>query len=80
MTSIEETVCEKNLPVNSFAMINRLKELLKENRTNSLSTKAVQEDPRVQKVLWLMMSQLFGQGATIDLDALWFELCELNKE
>lgn len=74
--NIEDTICKENLPVNSLVMINRLKELLKEHKTNCLDTKSVKEDPRFKKLFWLMLQQFFGQDAVISIDGLWFELCD----
>ncbi len=73
--NIEDTVCSDLLPSNSKAMINRLTELLDEHKTNCLQFRPCQDDTRVRKVMWLLMSQVFGQMATIEMSNLWDELC-----
>ena len=74
---IEETIKENGLPCNSYAMINRLRELLEENGSNCLSDEKQKSDPRIKAVLWLINSQVFGQCAKIDLSIQWAELVDL---
>ena len=68
---IEETIAECGLPVNAIAMINRLRELMDEHGTNSLSGDNVKQDPRVRKVMWLINQQVFGQITVIDMQKEW---------
>lgn len=72
---IEYCTMMKSLPVNSKAMLSRLNELLDKKETNCLA--GIREDWAVKSVMWLLMSQVFGQFAQINLDELWNEL---NKE
>lgn len=69
---IEFMAMGQSIPVNSFAMADRLKELLDENHTNCLSN--LKDDWHIKTVMWLLMSQVFGQLATINMDELWTEL------
>lgn len=71
---IEETIKEQSLPVNSKAMLNRLLELLDEHETNCLMVQSCKNDPRIKAVMWLLMTQVFGQMSKIDLAQLWREL------
>lgn len=70
---IEDTMHDFYLPVNTLAMITRLEELLKENKTNSLSD--CKKDKRVRKLLWLLNHQFFG-GKNIDMNKEWRDLRE----
>ena len=72
--NIEETIKESHLPVNSKAMLNRLLELLDEHETNCLAVQSCKHDPRVKAVMWLLMTQVFGQLAKLDLGDMWDEL------
>ena len=82
--NIEEAIFDEVLPVNTIPMINRLKELLKEHDTNCLEDEAVRDDIRVQKLMWLINSKMYGQMSTVDLVGIWDELnyrndCEVKK-
>jgi len=77
MKEIEDMIEDALLPVNSIAMLDRLKELLKENKTNSLSE--CREDKRIRKLMWLMNQQVYGQSGVIDLSREWKTLTEGRK-
>ena len=70
---IEQTINDFGLPVNTRAMLSRLQDLLDEHATNSLGLERAKADPRVRAVLWLIMQQVFGQVAKIDMEELWTE-------
>ena len=70
---IEQTIGMIGLPVNTKAMLSRLTELMDEHATNSLGLERVKADPRVRAVMWLIMQQVFGQVAKIDMGELWTE-------
>ena len=72
-----------SLPCNSLPFIDRLREILKERETNSLDLLRNSETAenrvalrRAKAVMWVLMSQLYGQGGTVDLYA---EYDELNR-
>ena len=72
-----------SLPCNSIPFLNRLLELLKERETNSLDllrNSETAEDRvalrRAKAVMWVLLSQLYGQASTVDLYA---EYDELNR-
>ncbi len=69
---IEFMAMGQSLPVNSKAMINRLREIMDENQTNCLQE--LKDDWATKTVLWMLMSQVFGQLAKIDLLELWSDL------
>ena len=78
---IENKIFSNSLPVNSIAIANRLIELLKEKQINSLND-SLAKDKQIEKCLWLLNSQYFGQIAKIDLGEWWDYLYykENNKE
>jgi len=69
---IEYCTVMKSLPVNSHVMLNRLHELLEKKNTNCLA--GIREDWAVKSVMWLLMSQVFGQLDTINMVELWDEI------
>ena len=66
---IEDTIFKPSLPVNAFPLLDRLRELIKENNTNSLHL--CKKDIRIEKTLWLILQQYFGDLAVIDLSEMW---------
>lgn len=64
---IEATIKERGLPVNSIAMLYRLKEILGEYGTNCLQSDKLRNDVRVRGVLWLLNQQVHGQLGKIDM-------------
>jgi len=74
---IEDTIFEKGLPVNTIAMLNRLKNLLEENGTNCL--KNCRDDIRVKKLMWLINRQFYGEQVSIDLWDEWDQLKKIDE-
>ena len=74
MKEIEDMIEDRLLPVNSIAMLSRLKELLKENETNNLEE--CREDKRIRRLMWLMNQQVYGQLGVVDLPREWRALTE----
>lgn len=71
-THIEDTIFDSGIPVNTLAMLNRLKQLIIEHKTNSLLN--CNQDPRIKRLMWLINSQMYGQLAEIDLMKIWKDL------
>jgi hypothetical protein len=71
-SKIEFMAMGKSLPINSKAMLNRLLELLEENDTNCLAD--INNSWHVKTVMWMLMSQIFGQLKIVDLPDLWQKL------
>ena len=57
---IEEYCFESIVPINALAMLNRIRELLKENKTNSFLGDKVKEDWRIRILLITLTAQYFG--------------------
>ena len=68
--NIEDKIFSNSLPVNSIAVIERLKELLRSKQTNCLSD-TLAKDVQIEKCLWLLNAHYFGQLAKIDLAEFW---------
>ena len=77
MTDIEDTIFELILPVNTIAIIGRLRDLLKEHDTNSLCNNDLLEDRRFDKILLLLMMQRYQ--VLPDLNKLYTELRNLQR-
>jgi len=71
--NIEDAVFDELLPLNSLVVLQRLQELLKENKTNNIK-QAMEKDVRVKRAMWLLMAQGFGSLANIDLWDFYDEL------
>lgn len=56
--NIEETIFEDALPVNTLAMLDRMKEILKENQTNCASDLKGDGKLAYRKCLWLVNNQI----------------------
>ena len=67
--SIEDTIFEEILPVNTIPVVYRLEEILREHRTNSLIGMHGLDD-RVEKLLMLLIMQYYGD-LQIDLYGRW---------
>ena len=68
---IEDTIFDSGLPVNSLAMLNRLSELIQQNKTNSLLSNKCRDDPRIKRLMWLINSQFYDQTDIINMEILW---------
>ena len=78
---IENTIFNNSLPVNSIAIIDRLKELLNENQTNNIN-EAIKNDKslRIEKCIWLLLSTYVSQIGSIDMAHMWEHLYTYSKE
>lgn len=52
----EETIFSEGLPVNTLAVLERFKEIIKENNTNSLLSKP--DDIRIRMIFWLLVEHI----------------------
>lgn len=82
--NIEDAIYEDALPVNTIAMANRLKEILKQNDTNcalSLKTDPKRKEGLIKfkRALWLINQQIYGQVGTIDMMEEWGVLTQEYK-
>lgn len=68
---IEDTLHTESLPVNAKAMLNRLREIMDDGATNHLDCMAGANRIKARKVLWLLMTQVYGQLACLDLSDEW---------
>ena len=67
---VEDTIFDEIVP-NTFVLLNRLKEVLKELGTNSLLEKTAQQDLRVRKIMWLLNAQMHDTlGDSAEFDAI----------
>ena len=75
---IEDTIFTDSLPVNSIPIIERLKEVLNGNNTNSIEE--CKNDLQVRKLMWLLNSQFYGQFSCVDMVVEWnnLKVKELN--
>ena len=74
MPEIEYTIKTATLPANSYVLLARLSVLMREHKTNHLGD--CKNDLRIKAVLWLLVSQVFGEFAMIDMHALYCEIAE----
>lgn len=76
--NIEDSVFEQSLPTNSIPVLDRIKQLLKENETNSIKT-ATLKDFRMRKCVWLLLAQIVSPVGTVDMREAW-QVLENEKE
>lgn len=72
----EEAFLLDCLPCNSLPFLRRLREILDEAHTNSLESLSGEARERARAVMWVLMSQLYGQLATVDLMDEWEALAQ----
>jgi len=73
---IEETIYQESLPVNSIAVLNRLKELLEKYETNNIGDIACYIE--VAECMWLLNHQY--RGFTAESHNEWLYLKEIREE
>lgn len=67
-------------PCNSKPFINRLSGIIDQANTNSLMSLEGEEKTAARGCLWILMSQLYGQMATIDLTEEWSYLNKTYRQ
>ena len=76
--NIEDSIFEASLPVNSIAVLNRIKQVLEENKTNSL--RLCKHDKRIDKLMWLLMEHyLDNQLGSFNMTDWWEQLNHKHK-
>jgi len=75
--NIEDTIFDRQLPVNSIAVLNRIAEILKEHETNNVNSTS--GDIRLRCAMWLLNAMYYGQTAIIDMSREWQTLYDLKK-
>ena len=63
-----DAIESESFPCNPIPFANALSELVRENGTDSIKGRDA------KRVLWILMSQAYGQMATIDLSEEWCTL------
>jgi len=63
-----------DLPCNSIPFLTRLHELLDEAQTNELAELPEEGKLKARACMWVLMTQAYGQTATIDLSEEWHSL------
>lgn len=74
---IEDTIFNTGLPVNSIVALNRMLDLLKENKTNNLES--AKKDIRVQKLMWLL-NAMYGNQDQAEWKRLYAIKTDKNKK
>ena len=77
MNNIEDTVFTNALPVNTLAVLERLKVLIQEHKTNNIEQAigtGAETDNRILACLWLLNAQYVGSVADISMAEWWTEI------
>jgi len=61
----------ETFPCNSIPFLRRLREILDESKTNSFQLLPDDAKLKARACMWVLMGQLYGQMATIDLGQEW---------
>ena len=67
----EEAFMSKSFPCNSIPFLTRLRELLNESQTNGLAYLEEEDKLKARACMWILLGQLYGQLATINLSEEW---------
>jgi len=71
-------LCE-SLPCNAIPFLTRIREILDEGNTNVFDSLSAENKVKVRACMWVLMSQLYGQFAVLDLNHEWLELEAIVK-
>jgi len=74
LTSEEKALFEESFPCNSIPFLNRLKEILNENKTNTLQSLKEREREKAKSCLQVLMMQAYGQGYDLNSTEEWIRL------
>ena len=74
--NIEDTIYTDSLPVNSFPVLERIKELLREHKTNNIGDLSL--CMALQECMWLLNHQLYGFN--IESHKIWLGLRKVREE
>jgi len=72
----EHAFMSECFPCNSIPFLTRLRELLTESQTNGLTYLSEDGKLKARACMWILMAQLYGQMATINLSQEWDTLNE----
>jgi len=70
----EHAFMSEAFPCNSIPFLTRLRELLNETQTNGLAYLSEEGKLKARACMWILMAQLYGQTATINLSEEWYSL------
>ena len=71
---LENAIFDESFPCNPIPFARGVADYVREHGTDSIRSDAV------KRILWILMSQSYGQLATIDLCAEWDRLSKLYGE
>ena len=70
----EQAFLSECFPCNSIPFLTRLREILDESKTNSFQLLPDDAKLKTRACMWILMAQLYGQFAVLDLNHEWLEL------
>jgi hypothetical protein len=70
----EQAFLSECFPCNSIPFLTRLREILDEGKTNGLAYLPDDAKLKARACMWILMAQLYGQFAVLDLNHEWLEL------
>ena len=73
MTRLDFAMFENALPVNPIPFLSGLIDYVRENGTNSI------QDDTAKRLLWVILSQAYGQLGTVDMTAEYQRLSESRR-
>jgi len=69
--NIEDTIFYSSLPVNTIAMLNRLKEILQDANLTCAKFLEAEQREKYLRVLWMLNQQTYGPTAIINMLDTW---------
>jgi len=78
--NIEDTIFYSTLPVNTIAMLNRLKEILQDANVNCAKSLEAEQREKYLRVLWMLNQQVYGPTAIVHMLETWEAFYENEKK
>jgi hypothetical protein len=68
------------VPVNALPFLNRMMQILRENRANNFGSLPEKAKVDFRACLWVVLAQVYGQMANISMEGEWLRLSRLVNE
>lgn len=76
----EHAFLSESFPCNAIPFLTRIREILDKGNTNAFDSLSAEDKVKVRACMWILMGQLYGQFAVLDLNHEWLELEAIVKK
>lgn len=77
MADEERAFLSDAVPVNALPFLNRMTQILRENRCNNFGSLPEKAKVDFRACLWVVLAQVYGQMANISMEGEWLRLSRL---